>query len=203
MSVRLLVCAAVLGTLTTAGSLQAQTTMSINPKATYLRTSQDPSAVYAFPIDLAGLGILPGNLILLEQLGDFKAGTGYVDTSLRMMGVFSETSTLLPPNNLHRVPGAIDAGTDFTSSVTYWGGLSTDIPEDFEIANTTIEVPSGAKYLFAAAHDSLYGDNTDPDGDYAVRITVVPEPSTFLALISSLGALAGIRSRRARHTRQK
>ena len=28
--------------------------------------------------------------------------------------------------------------------------------------------------MFITAHDSLYYDNTDPDGDFAVRVTVLP-----------------------------
>jgi hypothetical protein len=41
----------------------------------------------------------------------------------------------------------------------------------FRIANTIVQVPLGANYLFVAAHDIYYSDNSDPDGDYGVRIT--------------------------------
>ncbi len=37
-------------------------------------------------------------------------------------------------------------------------------------------VPKGATHLFLGPLDSLYDDNTDPNGDYSVRITTVPVP---------------------------
>ena len=42
------------------------------------------------------------------------------------------------------------------------------------ITDTIIVSPVGATHLFITAHDSLYYDNTDPDGDLAVRVTVLP-----------------------------
>lgn len=104
-----------------------------------------------------------------------------------MIGVFSSSSTLLAATNQNRVPGAIDAGTDIVTAPTHFGALATDIPQDFFIsgAGTTLVIPTGAAYLFVAAHDSLYGDNTDPDADYAVQleaVAAVPEPSSLLLL---------------------
>jgi hypothetical protein len=104
-----------------------------------------------------------------------------------MSGQSGSSSTLLAATNQNRVSGAIDAGTDFVTSPTHFGRLATDIPQDFFIsgAGTTLVIPTGAAYLFVAAHDSLYGDNTDPDVDYAVRleaVAAVPEPSSLLLL---------------------
>ena len=71
----------------------------------------------------------------------------------------------------------------------------TDIPEDFRIANTVVQVPVGATYLFVAAHDIYYSDNSDPDGDYGVRITPltsVPETPTFFLLLAAMVAMFGV-----------
>lgn len=143
---------------------------SIDPRATYLITSQD-SAPNAKAFLLADMSLAPGDFIRLQQSGDFKPGTIYTDASKGMIGVFSSSNVLLPSNLLNRVQDAIDAGVDATTSVTFYGSLSTDIPEDFQIIDTYVQIPQGAVYLFIAASDSLYRDNTDPDGDFAVGIT--------------------------------
>jgi hypothetical protein len=93
---------------------------------------------------------------------------------------------LLAPNILNRVPGSLNAGLSITTWNTLFGNLATDIPHDFGITNTLVQVPFGATHLFVAAHDIYYSDNSDPDGDFAVRvnkIASVPEPSTFLLFI--------------------
>jgi hypothetical protein len=84
------------------------------------------------------------------------------------MGVFSASTTLLGPTLLNRVPGAIDAGQDHPTIPTCPGNLPTDIPQDFSVNPTSVDVviPAGAAYLFLATRDCLYRDNTDPDGDF-------------------------------------
>jgi hypothetical protein len=131
----------------------------IDPKATYLRTSND-SATDPVPINLADYGILAGNLVRLTSLGYFNNGVG--NLSFGMMGVFSSNSVLLAQSQTHRVPGAIPAGRPYTTANTYYGSLTTDIPQDFTILRTDISVyvPAGAAYLFVSAHDSFYQDNT-------------------------------------------
>jgi hypothetical protein len=116
-----------------------------------------------------------------------------------MIGVFSSTNVLLAPNFLNRVPGAIDAGMPVVTWSTLYGNMATDILQDFRIANTIVQVPLGANYLFVAAEDIYYSDNSNPNGNYGVRITVasVPEPSTILLLPSALGILFFLRKRRA------
>jgi hypothetical protein len=103
---------------------------------------------------------------------------------------------------LNRVPGAIDAGIAVVTWNTLFGNMSTDIPQDFRIANTFVQVPVGANYLFVAAEDIYYSDNSDPDGDYAVRITQissVPEPSTFLLLLPAFAAVCLLSRTALRH----
>ncbi len=176
-------------------------TISIDPLRTFLFTNNDPwsgggSVAPSIPIALGGLGISGGDTIQLEMLGDWYDGhAGYsgdvssMDVVSEMIGVFSSSNSLLAPDNLNRVPGALDAGIHITSWNTLFGNLPTDIPYDFGITNTFVQVPVGANYLFVAAHDIYYSDNSDPDGDFAVRITrlaSVPEPSTFFLVLPTL-----------------
>ena len=184
------------------GEAQA-TTITIDPLKTFLFTNNDPwsgngSVAGSVPIALGELGIGGGDTIRLEMLGDWYDGhAGYsgnvssLDVVSEMIGVFSTSSTLLSPTVLNRVPGSLDAGLSITTWNTLFGNLSTDIPYDFGITNTVVQVPVGASYLFVAAHDIYYSDNSDPDGDFAVRINKVasvPEPSTYFLLM--LGFIA-------------
>lgn len=186
-----LVGAAVLA-LGTANTAQAATfTFSINPKATFLRTNQDPEALNTKPIELKTLGISGGDDIRLEQLGDisyFNDPALIWDGITNMIGVFSASDVLLPSYMQNRVRDAIDAGEDVFVIPTYYGSLPIDIPQDFLIKDTTIKVPTFATHLFVAVPDILYSENLDPDGDYAVRISTtsksVPEPASTLGLLA-------------------
>jgi len=165
--------------------------VTFDPRATYLLTNIDPNAQPAEVLDLAAFGISPGQTITLTSVGviffcdpqycpqEFRPGVG---------AVFSSSSTLLSSNVLNRVPGAIAAGTPWVSQPTYFGGLSTDIGEDFRVFDpTSVTVPAGAKYLFLGIDDQYFGDNSDPNGDFHVTLqTPVPEPSSLLLLASGL-----------------
>ncbi len=182
------------------------TTISIDPTRTFLLTAGDPwdggeAVAGSLPIRLADYGIAPGDFVLLEQLGDYYNGAeGYLgnvaslDTDTAMIGIFSSTDELLAPNLLNRVPGAVDAGQYIVTMNTLYGGegnagVPTDIPYDFGIGANIFQIPTGAAYLFVAAHDVYYSDNSDPDLDFAVRmtrITAVPEPSSGILLALGL-----------------
>jgi len=169
-------------TLLTA-ALPAQTwSFPLNPRATYLRTNSD-SPTAALVIDLATLGIAPGTWLRVGSTGGFRYVSGGQDGYHAMIAVFSSSNTLLATNVPARVPGAIAAGPAFPSAATYHGAVPTDIPQDFFASRTTwdrdvlVRVPTGALFLFVGSHDSLYGDNSDPNGDYAAVVTVAPTPS--------------------------
>jgi hypothetical protein len=159
-----------------------------------LASSTDtPGAPVIF--DLVALGISPGDVLLIDQLGDFSFGTAFPDTGTAMHGVFSSSSTILSQDNLNRVPGAIDAGTDSVTGATFFGALPTDIPEDFRInPEVEIVVPTGASFLFVGVADSFFGDNSDPNQNFAVTVTAksVPEPSILLLLLSGAAAVASL-----------
>jgi hypothetical protein len=57
----------------------------------------------------------------------------------------------------------------------------TDIPEDFFVQNTTVQIPAGARFLFVAVPDPFYGDNVDADGDFAIKIS----PASFVGSVSA------------------
>ncbi|MHC4416817.1 MAG: hypothetical protein ACYS0G_16225, partial [Planctomycetota bacterium] len=152
------------------------TTGGIDPRATYLHTaSDDPNDPGGWPI--WQFGFQPGDLMRLERLGDFDNGPGG-DIYTNLFAVFSASTVILPPSEPHRVPDAIDAGPNAVTPCTHVGCEPTDIPEDFPVSNAewseiVVEVPPGAMYLYFTVPDSLFWDNTDPDGDFAVRISKV------------------------------
>lgn len=172
-------------------------TIPIDPLQTFLFTNNDPwsgngSVQGTTPIVLSAVGISGGDFLHLEQVGAWYDGhAGYggdvsaMDTVKEMIGVFSSSNTLLAPNILDRVPGALDAGVHIVTWNTLFGNMPTNTPNVFGITNTFLHVPIGANYLFVAAHDIYYSDNSDPNGDFGVRITPiasVPEPSPLLLL---------------------
>jgi hypothetical protein len=162
--------------------------ISLNPKATYLHVCND-AALNAPAISLAGLGFLPGETIQIEVLGDWDCGSPCADTEAATGAVFSASATLLGGASANRVPDAIAAGMPAVTGNTFWCNTPTDIPADFRVdPSTTVVIPAGATHLFIGALDSLFDDNTDPDGDYAVRITsvIVPVETTTWGRVKSL-----------------
>lgn len=156
------------------------TDIALDSRATYLHVCQD-AALNSPAIDLAAIGIAPGDNIIIEILGDFDNGPGG-DTFVSSVAVFSSSSLLLAANLLHRVPDAIAAGLPVATANTFFCNEPTDIPEDFRIAsaipNTSVQVlvPAGATHVFVCPGDHYFQDNVDPDGDYAVRIVKAPVP---------------------------
>ncbi len=152
--------------------------MNIPPRGTFLRTDTgDTAAQTSFVLDLVSLGIQPGSSISLQELGDFAFCTSCPDNGHALIGVFSSTNTFLPPSILNRIPDAIATGQPaVVTPLTLFEGLPTDIPQDFGIsaAGTQVVVPAGARFLFVAVSDSFWGDNNDPNNNYALRVTFIP-----------------------------
>jgi hypothetical protein len=144
--------------------------IGIDARCTFLRTNGE-AAPPSWPINLANLGLKAGDLVQLDVIGDFSYARGEMPDDVKaMIGVFSSSTTLLPADWLKRVEGAIEAGVDIVTAPTLMGNRDTDIAQDFSIASLKVRIPAGAKYLFVAAPDIFYGDNVDPDADFAVRI---------------------------------
>ncbi len=166
-----------------ATGVSAQTwSFPLNPRAIFLRANNDSPAA-PLVLDLASLGVAPGQWLRVGTTGDFSAIGGGQDNFQSLIGVFSASAALLPPSTQHRVVDAIGAGPAFPSPGTWSGGLPMDIAEDFFCSRqmwssfVEVEVPPGATHLFLGVHDSLCADNTDPDADYGVVVTVLPTPT--------------------------
>lgn len=188
-------CAA-LASVVLAGAAAAETVI-LDSRATFLRTHGDPDAVDAAPIDLAELGLAPGDVVSLRRVGRFDFGGPFPENATLTVGVFASSAELASPDTRDRVVGAIDAGDDADTPATFYGELPTAISEAFYVdakaggdepagPTVTIVIPDGATHLFLAAADRQYGDNADSDADYGVEITlesaVAALPTTPTAL---------------------
>jgi hypothetical protein len=194
--------------------------ISLDPRATYLLNTADPlgqTALNATAYSLADLGFIAGETVLIQRVGDYKAGVGtsgttglpFQDNQLSLLAVFSSSSTLLGPLTSDRLPGALmsDAPGIVTLS-TAWGepyytaSLATDIPDDFSVNNggagQIVTIPVGALYIFFSPNDNNFADNSDTDGDYGVSITAVPEPASLALLGLGVAMLVTTRTRKSR-----
>jgi hypothetical protein len=163
-------------------------------------------------IDLSALSfpVTSGSTIVrLERLGNFTPSGSGTEFSTSMLGVFSSSNTLLASSNQIRIPGAIDAGVDFVTAPTFLGSLATDIAQDFFVdpggepsvpphTFVDVQVPVGAQFLMICSYDSHYSTNADTNGDFAVRVTAVPEVHTLGLLGVGAAALLTTKRKRAR-----
>lgn len=157
----------------------------INPKSSALLLDNgDDEALDPLVIDLWQLPsgfdnekLAPGDPIGLTVTGTYARGFSTVDgDATELLGVFSDSPTVLPGDQRYRIPGAIDAGEDFETP-GYLRCLifplcwveQTDIPEDFRIdafdeegnpQELVLTVPPGARYLIVAPRDNKHQDNT-------------------------------------------
>lgn len=158
-----------------AGAAAAQVhTVPITPNASFLHKDPFDSPADAVPIPLAGLGLTPGSIVKLQSSGDWDNGPG-ADVHFHFAAVFSASSTLLPATERYRVPDALGVGIDQNMGVTCPSADSMDTPQDFRIDTTgvVVTIPLGATHLFVMPLDCYSVDNTDPDGDCALTITVI------------------------------
>ena len=160
----------------------------VDARGTYLHTndsetSPDPD-VPAPPaiVDLGAHGLIPGSTMEISfeiappgfsyRCPELAGGLAYrttetftIQPGIGLLGVFSTSAALDPASNAHRVPGAIDAGTDAATPNTFYplgGGELTDIPEDFQIFTPTgfgVVIPAGATHLFLGVGDRFVSDN--------------------------------------------
>jgi len=193
---------AILGIINVAFASPLPTTIPIaDPKATFLETYSDGGATTTSPISLSGLGLTSGQTILLTEQGSFNYCCGQ---TTGMIALFSSSNTILDGSNLNRVPGAIAfPGSGLTTS-TFFGPVNNSITQDFLVntavlGGTTVKIPTGANYLFVAAADSYYSDNSlagSPNFGVSIALVPVPEPKSYAMLLAGLGLLGFIVYRR-------
>jgi hypothetical protein len=193
-------------------------TFSVNPQATFLlQTSNDncsfpaaapgctPSSFDPTFINLSGMGVQVGDVLDITALGSFcfYPQPNCTPEPAYLGGVFDQNNVLLGSSYLNRLPGAVssnlpnitDPGTE-----TYYGSLSTFIPQDFYISplGTLVSVPVGGAYLVIGVLDSFYADNT---GSISVSVTDlgqqsgVPEPASYGLVWTGIAALAMFRKK--------
>jgi hypothetical protein len=170
---------------------RAQTTVGIDVFAAYLHVDPADSTAAAPALALAGLGLNPGDTVHLQPVGDWDAGP-WGDEQINTLVVFSADATLLAPTAPHRVPGALAAGVPNVTGPTWPSGEPTDIPEDFAIlvaGGVSVVIPAGATHVFVTVADIYYRDNSDPDGDFGVQITLEAPTSAALGPSSARDAL--------------
>lgn len=160
--------------LLSAGDVAAQVTLPMTSHEQYLRVDPSDTASPPLVVALEAHGFQPGGTLRIEPQGDYDNGPGG-DAFKPMMAVFSSSPTLLASDLVARVPGAIDAGIDYLTHTTCPNNLPTDIPEDFTVdeAGVDVQIPAGATHLFLCPRDCYTQDNSDPDGDFGVRLTQI------------------------------
>ena len=82
--------------------------VQIDPRATFLRTHEDPDSVDTQAIELAQLGLSAGDMISIERIGEFDFGAQFPEHATFTIAVFSASDTLLASDDSIRVPDAID-----------------------------------------------------------------------------------------------
>lgn len=164
------------------GSATAQVTIPVNPKATYLRVSNNDAGVQPAPaIPLSAIGLTPGQWVQIAATGGY-AISGGTDTNRNLLCIFSSSPSLAVPGTSPRVLGAVTAGPAWATPPVTSPFAVTDVGEDFVVARTSwqtstlVQVPTGATHLFLAAFNptassSFYGTNTDLNGDFAAVFT--------------------------------
>ncbi|PYL45937.1 MAG: hypothetical protein DMF40_14250 [Verrucomicrobia bacterium] len=143
-------------------------TVQVDPAGTFLHTVNDTPGSPTI-VDLAAAGFAPGDVLKLSYFvpppgfSAYGCGGPFVGAEdTEVIGVFSGSSSLLPPSASARVPDAIDAGSDFVTGPTFNGNEPTDIPQDFRLfppSELTIAIPAGATHLFLGIYDSFYAGN--------------------------------------------
>ncbi len=135
--------------------------LSLDPRATFLQPvfgATEPPII----IDLAAAGLAPGDVLEFSHetpppgfAYNCVAGPFEPIGNEPVIGVFSGSNTLLSTSLLNRVQDAIDGIPNVFTGVS-------NIPEDFILRNTSLEIPAGATHLFVGTVDSVYSDNCVP-----------------------------------------
>ena len=126
-----------------------------------------------YDLDRMTSGLQAGDMISLSRSGAYQAGISFSDTSTSMLAVFSDGSGFVAPDTYLGY-------TSLTQSIPPY--LPTDVAQDFFVVGngiTTVKIPVGAVSIKFSPSDSYFEDNTDPNGDYAVRVSKVVGTTSY------------------------
>ncbi len=142
----------------------------LNSKSTYLRAKGGDNPAAPLAISLAEIGAVPGDTLLLRRVGTYNDANELRDgPDTRLSAVFSSSNVVRAASERHRIPGAINAGSDVVTRTYLECFLlfctlnPSDITQDFRIdPQVSIVVPPGAQYLFVAplAPSQEWGNNS-------------------------------------------
>jgi hypothetical protein len=156
----------------------------VNSKGSYLLANKGDHPQPPTIIKLADIGAVPGNTLKIARVGTYDDITELKDGNVTKVGaVFSSTNVVKADNKQNRIPGAIDAGTDVTTSpfvhciiFPICTVVATDIPQDFAVTNSpTVTIPAGAQYLIVAPipDSGVWGDNSG----FGLGVSLTVNPS--------------------------
>jgi hypothetical protein len=149
-----------------------QTVFPVNSKGTYLRyvwdSPQPPTTVA-----LADVGAVPGDTLRIRRRGSYFPWINAPNWH-DVVALFSSSPDVHgDPLLLSRVPGAIDAGADVWTPLTYFFGQTTNIAEDFLVMDSVdVVVPPGATHLLFTTLSESFLDNAN--NGLRVELTVNP-----------------------------
>lgn len=164
---------------------QSTELINVDPKGTFLYVDEvydikcDPKRVSLAEMSLdPERPLKPGDFIGFKVEGTFVYGSDpiYLDISKNLIAVFvkSDGSPIMP--------GSKSLVVLEPTLPTWPRGLPTDILQDFFITDdfTIAQIPEEAVAILFAVPDVIYRDNSDPNGDFGVRI--YPYPVKFEVL---------------------
>jgi hypothetical protein len=136
-------------------------TFPVLVRGMYVPAMAGDAAVNPTVIELAGIGLAPGDYIGLSAKGGWYAWNGDPNAYHRLGGVFRDKK------GSRLKPG--DFGQDVPFQ--FWGnpaGSFGDIPEDFDIPEsqdrqTVVRIPKGATQIAFSVGDWWVGDNCPPE----------------------------------------
>lgn len=121
-------------------------------------------------IDLQAYGLMPGSSIRLQTTGSYftsRSGSTPTVPSSSLVAMFaSQPSLTTGALDDHRVPFAVEGGTDFNTAT--YNTLGADCTEDFLVGSTAVvvTVPRGGRYLIVGVLDDI----TDNSGSIQLEV---------------------------------
>jgi len=132
-------------------------TFPVDAQGTYLTTSEDsPHKPTTIPFQT--LALSAGDYIALQEQGAFIPGQGLAPSNNLCACFFAGRRAILPAD--------INQQKDVVTLPAYYGGVPTDIPEDFSVpvdSKVMVRVPTSSTEIAFTANDAYFADNQSAD----------------------------------------